>query len=171
MRQPDKAHLARAGRHAGEGDAKHAPPERGGVCDELHAEEGEGDDGGDAEVVGHAVDGVGEEELGEEGGQDVEEEDEGFGEGRADEVEGGGEDDDVEDVVYEPWGGLVMVRMVWGAMGGRTEQPEGETDPPVCACDEGFEAGFEELHCRRGEGEGEGERGGHDLLLMGCSVV
>ena len=38
------------------------------------------------------------EELGYEGGDDVEEENEGFGKGGADEVEGGGEDEDVEDI-------------------------------------------------------------------------
>lgn len=46
------------------------------------------------------MDEVGRYELYDEGRGDVEEEDEGFGEGGTDEVQRGGEDDDVENVVY-----------------------------------------------------------------------
>lgn len=47
------------------------------------------------------MDEVGREEFGEEGGYDIAEEDDAFGNGWTDEVEGGGKDDNVEDVVYE----------------------------------------------------------------------
>jgi hypothetical protein len=46
------------------------------------------------------VDEVGGDEFGEEGGEDVGEEDDAFGNIGADKVEGCGEDDYVEDVVY-----------------------------------------------------------------------
>jgi len=45
------------------------------------------------------VDKVGGDELGEEGGDHVREEDDAFGDLGADEVEGGGKDDYVEDIV------------------------------------------------------------------------
>lgn len=47
------------------------------------------------------MDEVGCDELGEEGGEDVGEEDDAFGDVASDEVLGGGEDYDVEDVVDE----------------------------------------------------------------------
>lgn len=50
--------------------------------------------------VADAVDEVGRHELYHERRGDVEEKDEGFGEGGPDEVQGGGEDDDIENVVY-----------------------------------------------------------------------
>lgn len=51
------------------------------------------------------MDEVGCYELGEEGGNDVGEEDDAFGDCGTDEVEGGGEDDYVEDVVDEACAG------------------------------------------------------------------
>lgn len=49
------------------------------------------------------MDVVGRCELDEEAGDYVGEEDGAFGDVGADEVEGGGEEEDVEDVVYEAW--------------------------------------------------------------------
>jgi hypothetical protein len=49
------------------------------------------------------VDEVGRDQLREEGGHDVGEQDDALGHGGADEVLGGGEEEDVEDVVYQAW--------------------------------------------------------------------
>ena len=49
------------------------------------------------------MDEVGGDELGEEGGDDVGQEDDAFGDGRTNKIEGGGEDDHVEDIVDEAW--------------------------------------------------------------------
>jgi hypothetical protein len=52
-------------------------------------------------MVGHEVDEVRSDELGQEGRQDIREENDTLGDGRADEIEGGCEDDYVEDIVDE----------------------------------------------------------------------
>ena len=59
------------------------------------------------------MDEVGCDELGEEGGEDVGEEDGAGADGGADEVEGRGEDDYVEDIVYESyfWQSVVIVHI------------------------------------------------------------
>jgi len=54
-----------------------------------------------AQAIGDGADDVGEEEFGEEGGDDVAEEDDAFGYRGADEIQGRGEDDYVENIVYE----------------------------------------------------------------------
>ena len=64
------------------------------------------------------MDEVGCYQLGDEGGEDVCEEDDGLGDVGADEIEGCGEDDNVEDIVYE----ACEVRGVsWASGGGRGE--------------------------------------------------
>lgn len=57
-------------------------------------------------MVGHTVDDVGNKEFCEEGGEDIEEENEGLGERGADEVQCSREDNDIENVVDEAyrWG-------------------------------------------------------------------
>jgi len=47
------------------------------------------------------MDEVRSDELGEEGREDIGEEDGGLGDSRADEIEGCGEDNNIDDIVYE----------------------------------------------------------------------
>ena len=49
------------------------------------------------------MDEVRQDELGKEAGENIAKENEGFGRGRGDEIEGGGEEDYIEDVVDEAW--------------------------------------------------------------------
>ncbi|KZL75238.1 hypothetical protein CT0861_11293 [Colletotrichum tofieldiae] len=104
VRQPEEAELAAAGADAGDDDADHLHDDGlagGREGDEEHAGAREGDEDQHAEGVRHAVDVVGRDELREEGGEDVGEEDDAFRDRGPDEVLGGGEDDHVEDVVDE----------------------------------------------------------------------
>ncbi|KAL8932466.1 MAG: hypothetical protein Q9211_006297, partial [Gyalolechia sp. 1 TL-2023] len=68
------------------------PGHLGGYCPSV---------GDDAEGVRDQVDEVGGDQFHEEGGDYVGEEDERFGDRGTDEVEGGGEDDYIQDVVDE----------------------------------------------------------------------
>ena len=92
---------------------------RGGEGYEEHAGGGEGDEEEDARGVGDGGDVVGGCEFGEEGGDNVGEEDDALGHGGADEVERRGEDDYVEDIVYEACCGvgLLVVDVLWSCGG------------------------------------------------------
>lgn len=103
--QAQEAELAAATTQAGQHDTDEFDGDGHGggrQGDKHHAGGGEGGEDEDADGVGDAVDEVGSDELGEEGGQDVGEQDDAFGE-VADEVLGGGQDDDVEDIIDQAW--------------------------------------------------------------------
>ena len=105
MRQGQEVHLARAGADI----RQHNPRDflrdavRVGEGDRQHAACGQGAEDEDPEGVGEEVDEVGDGEFGRQAGDDAGEQDGGLGDGWADQVEGGGQDDDVEDVVDEAW--------------------------------------------------------------------
>ena len=69
--------------------------------DDEHAAYGEPDEYDDAHIVGDLVDKVRGAQFGQKRGNDIGEEHDAFGDIWADEVEGRGEDDYVEHVVYE----------------------------------------------------------------------
>lgn len=113
------------------------------------------------------MDEVGGNQLGREGGGDIGEEDNTFGE-VADKVLGGGEDDDVEDVIYKAWDSSESTPRSWSesvhehtnwrsawAREYLTEQPEGDDDRSVDSGEDGADAGTVD-----GPGRGWGARQG-----------
>jgi hypothetical protein len=109
MCQAQKAELTASAAQTSQYDAKHLNPDRprilqlGRESDYDHATCGESDEDGDSEVVGYLVDEIRGAQLCNERGYDIGEEDDAFGDVGPDEIEGGGEDDHVEDVVDEAW--------------------------------------------------------------------
>lgn len=103
--QAEEAQLAAAAAQAGEHDAQHLDGDGAGgrrERDEEHPGGGEAGEYGNAHGVGDAVDKVGGDELGHEGGHHVGKEDDALGQ-VPDEVLRGGQDDHVEDIVDEAY--------------------------------------------------------------------
>jgi hypothetical protein len=71
--------------------------------DQQHATGGESDEDEDSDAVRHSVDEVWSNEFRDEGGHDISEEYDALGNRGAHEVLSGGEDDYVEDVIYEAY--------------------------------------------------------------------
>lgn len=113
--QAEEAELAGAAGEARERDPGHLGgdgPVGGRERDQEHARRGPGGEDEDPQVVGHAVDEVGRDQLREEGREHVRQEDHALGHVGAHEVLGRGEDDHVEDVVDEAfwwWGWWWMI--------------------------------------------------------------
>jgi hypothetical protein len=110
MRQAQEAKFSAAARQTGHDNAGHLDSygfvwrrER----DKKHAEGGADYETYDSRPIRHLVYEVWRDELREEGGQDIGEEYDAFRYIGADEILGGGEDDNVEDIVDKAYGGAV----------------------------------------------------------------
>ena len=107
MGQTEKGQLSASTYQAGQHDAYHLGSHAGSVgsswCQGYkdHAEGGCRGKEYDTDGIGNSVYEVRDEELRDKRGHDVRKQNDAFGDGRADEVEGGREDDDIEDIVDE----------------------------------------------------------------------
>lgn len=71
--------------------------------DKEHAGGGEGDEDKNAGGIGYAMDEVRSNELGQEAGHNIGEEDDALGDAISDKILGGRKDDDIKDIVDEAW--------------------------------------------------------------------